>query len=76
LKGIMAQVRAEETPTSKPMDGDIHLFQFGRTMSHCGVICDDLLYHAVFGTRLIAIPWNDAAWSSRRRKAFRIVEAE
>jgi len=73
LEGVRWQFNAEEVSISSPANGDIFLFQFGRTCSHAGIYCDDHIYQAInnIGTR--KLPSLDRQWHKRKRYNFRIL---
>lgn len=72
LTEIRTQLQVDELDDlNRPEDGDIYLFKFGKALSHAGIYCDGLLYHSVFGCRVVAVPWTDSMWSKRKGAGFR-----
>lgn len=61
----------DETGIDRPADGDLILFKFGRTESHCAIFFDGNLYQAVSGIGVQRISWHDPLWFKRRRHGFR-----
>lgn len=75
LNGVRDQFRGEELEQLEPgRDGDLYLFQFGRTTSHAGILLSGKIYHAISGASVQAAAWPDPMLQPRLTAAFRAVK--
>ena len=74
MDGIKSHLNIEEVSFDNPMNGDIMLFQFGKTNSHSAIYFDKHLYQAINGIGVERIHWMDTTWHKRKRLSMRIVE--
>ena len=69
--------RPDVREVKKPLqNGDILLFQYGKSPSHAGIYYDKNIYHAVTRRRVIISPFKDPNLCKRIVAVFRIVETE
>lgn len=73
LNGLREQLKGDELPPEKPIDGDIILYRFGKTISHAGWYLAGYVYQALFRVGVERRTWNDAHWHKRRALIFRIL---
>lgn len=73
LAGLEKYLKYDNVGCSNPINGDILLFNFGKTNSHTAFFMDDHLYHAVFGIGVLRSPWMDKTWYKRKRKGIRLL---
>ena len=69
--GVLSNLTVLEIPVEKISDGDLFLFQFGKTMSHAGFFFDRKIWHAVAGKGVRRNPWYDRMWYKRIKKILR-----
>lgn len=74
LNGFKGDPRFFEIDVNSIEDGDIVLFKFGKTCSHCGFYLDDHVYQAITDIGVERRHWRDQHWYKRRRHAFRVVK--
>jgi cell wall-associated NlpC family hydrolase len=73
LNGILKQLNVDEINVDCPINGDIVLFQFGKTVSHAGIFFNNHVYQAINDVGVEKIHWKEKMWHKRRRHAFRMV---
>lgn len=74
LKGLRKYLIYEDVACNNPVNGDIILFNFGKTNAHTAFFLDDHLYHAVLGVGVLCSPWTEKAWYKRRQKGIRLLK--
>jgi len=57
-----------------PKNGDIIMFQFGRTVSHASIYYDKRIYQSLTGMRVEPRPFHDKSTDFRKKYEFRIFE--
>lgn len=72
FEGIAKTVDIERVSLEDLRTGDIVLFKYGKTMSHCAWFVDGYLYHALYGSRVVKTTWRDKMWNKRARLAMRV----
>lgn len=70
--GIIDALDVDIIDLKAPESGDIILFQFGKTMSHCGFYMDKKIFHAVNGCGVISSEWLDTTWHKRKKRGVRL----
>lgn len=75
MNGLAKHIRKlKSVPLSNFKNGDVILFQYGRTNSHVAIYFDGHLYQALARGGVHKTWLNDPTWMRRMRVAFRVVE--
>lgn len=57
-----------------PENGDVIMFQFGRSTSHASIYYDKRIYQSMVGMRVEPRPFHDKATDFRKKHGFRVLE--
>ena len=52
--------------TTKPFNGDVVLYKFGRAASHSAIYYDDHVYQSINGVGVMRLHWLDKQWHKRK----------
>lgn len=74
LAGMKKYLKYENVGFANPLNGDIILYEFGKTKSHTAFFLDDHIYHAVFSIGVLRSPWSEGEWRKRRKKGIRLLK--
>ncbi|OPX37517.1 MAG: hypothetical protein B1H12_04670 [Desulfobacteraceae bacterium 4484_190.2] len=67
--------RPDVAEVKQPLqNGDILLFQYGKSPSHTGLFFEKTVYHSVTGRRVVRSPFGDPNLLGRMAAAFRCME--
>jgi cell wall-associated NlpC family hydrolase len=72
--GIVTQNKMTEVSPNEVMDGDVLLYQYGRTISHSAIYVDGYVYGALTGAKVEKIRFTDKTSRKRLVKVLRLME--
>lgn len=74
MQGLVKHLRkVKSVPLMDFKNGDIILFQYGRTNSHAAIYCDGHLYQALVRGGVHKTWLQDPVWMKRMKVAFRVI---
>ena len=73
LKGLRRELNADELPPDDPMNGDVVLYRFAKTLSHSAIYFDGYVYQAIERVGVEKRNWKDKKWFKRRQLIIRVL---